>query len=307
MKRMFKKIVSVSLAGAFALTSVAGASAIQYMGDIDGDGNVSSGDALTVLQYVVGLKTDGFNLKLADLDGDEKITSSDALEILKTCVGQVEKVEFNEEEPETPDKPALATKQEIVDFYKKALDDAYKSEKVKITKTETVAITLDSLSAGVFSSLVKSIADGIIKDNSAPKTSEATFESNPKGAEEFLVHNALEVDGVSVATAKETGSGYEISLTLVKEDVDTKTMPKYNGQASLPLNLDSLGLSSLTVSSGGFSYPGTVITVKTDKDGKLLSMKHTMPLGFDATGSLSGYKVSATGHGTYTLDTIFAY
>ena len=302
MKRTFKTIISAALAGAFALSSFTGAYAVKYMGDLDGDGNVNSSDALTILKYVVGLETDEFDFKVADLDGDGNLTSGDALEILRTCVGQTELVEIKENE--NPEKPNLSTKQEIVDYYKKSLKDAYNSENVTVDKTETVAITLDSLKP----SKAKSIADSLIKSNSAPKNNKKTFTSNAQEAEKFLVPNILEADGVAVATAAETETGYEISITLVEEKVDTKTKPKYNGQASLPLDLNSLGLSSLKVTSGGFEYPGTVITAKTDKSGKLLSLKHTMPLAFDATGDISFIKgAAATGHGTYTLDVTFAY
>lgn len=57
-------------------------------GDIDGDGTITSSDALNVLQLVVNVKelTDE-QKKAADLDGDGEITSTDALYILQIIVG----------------------------------------------------------------------------------------------------------------------------------------------------------------------------------------------------------------------------
>lgn len=57
-------------------------------GDIDGDGETTSNDALNVLKIVVGSKdlTDE-QKQIADLDGDGNITSSDALVILQIVVG----------------------------------------------------------------------------------------------------------------------------------------------------------------------------------------------------------------------------
>ncbi len=60
----------------------------KLMGDLTGDGRLSSEDALKVLQYSVGLVTFDANQKsLADMNSDGKINSSDALFILQKAVG----------------------------------------------------------------------------------------------------------------------------------------------------------------------------------------------------------------------------
>ena len=57
-------------------------------GDLDGDGKVTSADALLVLRASVNLeKFDNTKTKLADVDGDGVITSSDSLFILRNSVG----------------------------------------------------------------------------------------------------------------------------------------------------------------------------------------------------------------------------
>jgi len=59
------------------------------LGDVDEDGTVTSSDALTVLQAVVGTVTLTENQKLAaNVDGDSDVTSSDALYLLQVVVGQ---------------------------------------------------------------------------------------------------------------------------------------------------------------------------------------------------------------------------
>ena len=60
----------------------------EITGDLDSDGEITSSDALNILQLVVS----GENLtdeqkKLADMDGDGEITSADALYILQMVVG----------------------------------------------------------------------------------------------------------------------------------------------------------------------------------------------------------------------------
>ena len=57
-------------------------------GDIDGDGQVTSSDALAVLRMSVGLdEYDDDTLKIADVDGDGSVTSADALILLRVSVG----------------------------------------------------------------------------------------------------------------------------------------------------------------------------------------------------------------------------
>ncbi|MGN0606754.1 MAG: leucine-rich repeat protein [Oscillospiraceae bacterium] len=59
-------------------------------GDIDGDGETTSSDALNVLQAVVGeVDLTDEQKKLADLNGDGQITSADALGVLQIVVGIV--------------------------------------------------------------------------------------------------------------------------------------------------------------------------------------------------------------------------
>ena len=58
------------------------------MGDIDGDGNITSADALKILQSVTNLsQLDDMQSCLADIDGDGIVTSADALRLLQYTVG----------------------------------------------------------------------------------------------------------------------------------------------------------------------------------------------------------------------------
>ena len=57
-------------------------------GDCNGDGNVNSADALSILKYSVGtLNLNNENLKAANANSDDKVNSADALLILKYSVG----------------------------------------------------------------------------------------------------------------------------------------------------------------------------------------------------------------------------
>ncbi len=56
------------------------------LGDVDGDGLITSADALQVLQMVVGTTELNYT---GDVDGDGQITSADALQILNYVVGNI--------------------------------------------------------------------------------------------------------------------------------------------------------------------------------------------------------------------------
>ncbi|HAS78769.1 MAG TPA: hypothetical protein DCS38_03500, partial [Ruminococcus sp.] len=54
------------------------------LGDADGSSDITSLDALVVLQSVTGLtELSPEQLKAADVDGDNQVTSNDALKILQ--------------------------------------------------------------------------------------------------------------------------------------------------------------------------------------------------------------------------------
>ncbi len=53
------------------------------LGDVDGDGKITTIDALAILKYDVKMKQEKFFLEAADCDGDGNVNAQDALEILK--------------------------------------------------------------------------------------------------------------------------------------------------------------------------------------------------------------------------------
>ena len=58
------------------------------VGDANGDGKVRIGDATTILNYIVGSVSEGFNEKAADANGDGKIRIGDATTVLNIIVNQ---------------------------------------------------------------------------------------------------------------------------------------------------------------------------------------------------------------------------
>jgi hypothetical protein len=57
-------------------------------GDANGDGQVRIGDAIAVLNYIVGNSSDNFSVKAADVNGDGRVLIGDVIFVLNIIVNQ---------------------------------------------------------------------------------------------------------------------------------------------------------------------------------------------------------------------------
>lgn len=90
MKKYFLRILSAVTACALAFSCFIFSGAEGTPGDVDGDGEINSADALAVLRHSVGLELLGdAKFVLADVNSDGGVNSSDALEILSYSVGLI--------------------------------------------------------------------------------------------------------------------------------------------------------------------------------------------------------------------------
>lgn len=305
MNKFIKAGISLATVAAIAASASAMAFATDYMGDVNDDGAVNSSDALLILRHSVGDETVTLNLKKADIDTNGTINSADALAALRMSVSLDELIEIKDDGKEDEKTPVDFDKAELVEYYNNALKKAYASEKVTIKKNTDIKVTLDKFKP----SLLLGTVNNLIKKLAVPTEETKTFESNPTEAEKFLVPTALEADGVINCAVAKYDNGYKITLTLVGEVVDYKTMPKYNSQASLPIAgiADIANQYNVTVNSSKLDYSGTVITAEVDNDGTILSLNHTMPLAVEAKAKYGINNIEGSGSGQYTLDATFTY
>ncbi len=87
LSELFAATIFTDLLPAAAVTSGLFCPARGRYGDIDGDGNVNSRDALLALSHAVGLSTAPYDITLGDVDGNGQTTARDALIILSAAVG----------------------------------------------------------------------------------------------------------------------------------------------------------------------------------------------------------------------------
>lgn len=301
MNKLTKAAVSLTIAAAVSLPLSANIFAADYMGDVNGDGNVNSSDALAVLNYAVGNEDESFLLERADLNGDESVNSSDALLILQTSVGMIDMVEIGSEKT-----PLDFDKAEIIDYYNQALKSAYASENLTVNKkTGFSNVKISSFSPSTFMGTVNDLIENELKDTDETKS----FNGDAAAAEDFLVPTALESDGAKEAAITETENGYKISITLVEEKVDYKTAPKYNAQATVPVTglADIASQNNIKVKSSELDYQGTVLTAEVDKEGKLVTLEHHMPVNVKASASYTLISFNGSGSLEYTLSATFDY
>lgn len=149
MNKTFKRVLSLVLAlfTVFGCAVVSSASTVKF-GDVNGDGNINSSDALSTLQHGVGLTTlEGDAFTAADVDASGSINSSDALAILQYAVGMIYIF---------PAEGRIAlpqTKAEILAFYTETVDTAraeIPSFKLKLTSKAT-AVDLSGSAVSILS------------------------------------------------------------------------------------------------------------------------------------------------------------
>ena len=85
---MKKRVISVLLAGLLCVSMLLPAAFAAQMGDLDGNGKVTTNDARTVLRVAIGLEQlTPEQKRLADADGNGKITTNDARSVLRCAIG----------------------------------------------------------------------------------------------------------------------------------------------------------------------------------------------------------------------------
>ncbi|MCQ2484497.1 MAG: dockerin type I repeat-containing protein [Clostridia bacterium] len=194
-----KKMIAVLSALSMTLGMTVCANAADYLGDVDKNGSVNSSDALTVLNYAVGLEKE-VDTKLADINKDGQINSSDALDILKTAVGMLD--------PQTvEDEPELKNKAQIVEYFNKAVNGVI-DEKAGYTKTRTA--TLNNLEGAEALMKIKVAADAV---NEFLGVGEKSY-TNEKGKAEYLSRAALTEADVKSCVCKLENGEYTITLDL---------------------------------------------------------------------------------------------
>lgn len=255
-----KKLISIISALSLAAALTVGSSAA-LLGDVNGDGKINSADALSVLQYSVGMNVKNFNKSNADMDGNGNINSADALKILRIAVG----LDSSDNVP--------TVKSEIVKYYNDALKKTYaQTKRATVTQSDSGTYTLNGKSGTIKAepyTVVGEFVNGVDEDGLPPYV---------YGPDAKLTENML-----SNVTITKLANGAKIRLVLKSEKVDIKKDPVYNTAGAFPISFSFDGTQISEYTSGSVTYSGTVIEAVTDTSGRVIQLNVNTPYNSEFT------------------------
>ena len=208
-----------------------------------------------------------------------------------------------------------STKEEIAAAYNKAVND-YKAYtgKVMLKKTEAIDVKAKDLP-----SAVEGIVNGVIQKFITSSTEEFTFENgvDVNDPNRYVSHKMVpngrnaEVQAAGLAEATATPNadgGYTIKIKFVSETSDfdgTKNTsePTYHKGAMDPLDLGTLDINPIKITSAAMTYPGAEVEATVDAQGRLVKLHNYLPLGGTGTGSVSVIKATIGIEGN--MDTVY--
>lgn len=243
----------------------------------------------------------------ADVSGDADNSDTDDNQSAETPTQGA-----SEATPEgTPSDPTSYSKEQIVKYYNESMNKSYNAPKVAIKKTDIIAINVESIKPG--GDIATDIANKIIEKYA--KTTEETKNFVKGGATDdasykassFAVPAELDPKGAKSATVTKKGNDYVVSIQVVYESATLKKFPVYNKQCSFPLDLASVDLLGVKVTSADFNYPGTILKAVIGSDGYVKTAEVYMPMAGGGGGNFIGINGSATVSGSLKKTLAFTY
>lgn len=194
--------------------------------------------------------------------------------------------------------------EEIAAAYNKAIND-YKAYTGKVTLKKTEAI---DVKAKDIPSAVEGIVNGVIKKFITSSTEEYTFENgvdvndaNRKISDKIIPSGRnAEVQAAGLASATATANadgGYTMSIKFISETSDfngtsNTSEPTYHKGAMDPLDLGTLDINPIEITSAAMTYPGAECEATVDGQGRLVKLHCYLPLGGSGTGSVKIIKAT---------------
>lgn len=207
--------------------------------------------------------------------------------------------------------PSSYSKEQAVRYYTESMKKSYSSSKVTIKKTDSIDINVISITPG--GNIATKVANKIIEAYATTTEGTKSFakgvatDESKETAEAFSVPVALDPRGAKTATVTKKGNDYEINILVVPEAATLKNFPVYNKQCSFPLDLASVDLFGINVTSADFSYTGTKLKAVVGADGYVKYAEVYMPLAGGGGGNLIGIDGSAEVSGSMTKTMTFTY
>ena len=208
-----------------------------------------------------------------------------------------------------------STPAEVVAAYNKAVNDTknYKG-KVHFKKDSVVALSITDCPGG---STVANIIQPVIDNLAGSSSKEGDYDNgvNADGGNFYNVLTpgdrdaALTEAACASATATANGDGYKMSIVINAEtstyDGTNTTYPVHHQTVTDPLNLATIDLGSIQISSAEMKYAGATIDVTVDGEGRITEFVLKMPIEGSGSGKM-GF-ISATVGIAGSLDDTYTF
>ena len=200
--------------------------------------------------------------------------------------------------------PAADNYAGICEAYNKAVND-YRAYKGVVTtkKVETVDIKAKDIPK-----VVEGVVNGVVQKFLGTTENQWTFENGADQADpsRLIGHKMIPYDrdakvttaDLTAAAIKENSDGgYTITITFVSESTSfvkdgASTKPDHHMTAMDPLDLGSLDISPLEISSAEMTYPGATTELTVDSQGRLVKLHNVLPLSGNGSGGYKAIKLS---------------
>lgn len=191
--------------------------------------------------------------------------------------------------------PSQWSKAETLKFLTDAMNKSRAvTTTVNVHHTENFSFNVTEVTGG---DVVKNLANKIIGSVAEPSDENLVFNggkaTNSEGEVVPLLlpkkgNFSLDEAGCTAISASKSGNDTVIKITLIKESVDMTGVPKYNASSCGYLDVGSLDLSIITITSFNIDYQGTTLTITVNGDGFVTKAAYHVPLALDAAGK-SGF------------------
>ena len=204
----------------------------------------------------------------------------------------------------------------ITKAYNKAINDVRAFQgTVTLTKTEVIDIRAKDIP-----SAIESAVNGVIKNFVGTTTNTYTYNNGvdegggplgeriiPWGRDACVTPE----DITSCKITENADGGYTIEMTFLAESVTfdgtTSTEPVHHKTAMDPLNLGTLDVSPLKISSAEMNYPGATVQLTVDGEGRIIKLHNNLPLNGKGQGGLGPIKATLGLEGSMDATYEFAY
>ncbi len=185
---------------------------------------------------------------------------------------------------------------------------AHKVESIKIEVTDcsvpAAVGAINRIISGLAGDeeLTFKFANGVTNDND--KSNATPKDVIPPTGKDFQ----LSKDGITSASARKDGENTVYTANIAVEDTTVSSpVPQYNSAVIGYLDLTSLNLTGVTISEANMHYPGSLVEIVVNPQGKVIKLVNKMPMTGKGVAKIIGMEGMATFEGGLDESWDFTY